>query len=1041
MDSTGLFKVIRASAGSGKTYSLVKEFLLLSLKTKDAGGYRSVLAVTFTNAAAAEMKERFVRMLHRFSRSGGGSEPMFEEVRSALGIGPEDLQARASAMFRHVLHNYSLLSITTIDSFTHKLIRSFARDLHLSHDFGIEMDTDTFNEMLVAECFEEMNSDAELKTYLVRFAIENLQEENKWNVKNDLQDIAKLLTDEESLEAIRSFENLDLNRIQEIRKKLFESIRDYRQTVKAVADRGVQLIESMNLVPADFKNAGRGYIGRLYACANFEFDLPSSTMLKLSSGGSIVRKDSDESTKQKVSSIEGELIGIFEELNLLLDEEKLGRYHLLHTVRNRIYSIGLLARLKQVAWKLKSEKNILLISDFHQLVGEVVKDSPAPFIYERLGMRFQHILIDEFQDTSALQWSNALPLIVNSLGEGKTSLVVGDAKQSIYRWRGGIPEQFVNLPELDSAKIKHTSGNFLKAHFADQILERNFRSASVIVDINNSLYHHLKACLGEHERVYDKLEQTSIRPVTGYFRNEIIRAESREESRPLLLTGIHNAIVESISDGYDAGDIVVLVRKNKDAAEVAAHLRSQGISVETSESFLLMNSPKVRAITGYMSYLINPKSRRAVVTVIEALAELNSEVTLYDWAISEGDMPSSKKLPDLKNYLTEFYDLTLSEEVWSPFHLAVKLAACFKFEADTYLEFLFDTIRQKIFSGRMSHLRFMEWWNEKADDLNIITTADRHSVKLMTVHKSKGLQFPVVIYPRFSGKDQSGEVWVDLDEEDFGLPRSRFRIGSGHISADLVALKNKHDDLSKLDDTNICYVATTRAEDRLYMMSEIVRDKGTWLTMTLAEIFMTHFKDLQTKDNCWESGLREKFDNSKRADITAETVNWNIPALNREPVKFDSADDDFQSESMIYGEMVHYGLSVFQFTMTPGRLESMLQFNFPDSSKDMIDKALSRITEILRHPSIGSWFSAGVISKSEMDLVDENGKIFRPDKVIFGHEYVDVIEFKTGLPKAFHADQVRTYQRLISTMTALPVRGFLVYTENLKVIEIGEEEA
>lgn len=1033
--STGLLKVIKASAGSGKTYTLVKEYLSLALRSKDAGAYRKILAITFTNAAAAEMKERFVKSLFRFSQDLSSQDPMFDDIARNLNLSGDELRERSGKMFRHVLHNYSLLSITTIDSFTHRLIRSFAKDLHLSHDFGIEMDIDAFGELLVSECFEEMNNDAELTNYLVQFAVENLKDERNWDIKSELMQMAQRLTEEDSIEALKELDGISLEEFQEIRRRVYSKKVKFEKEVKILADEGLEILASNGLNLKDFSYSGSGYVSRFQNFADLEIVRPGKRYLDMLHNSDWAKKGIDSATASKINAHVPTLQAILKALLDYVSDDNLARYHLYVKVISRIYSLGLLSRLKTISERIKRENNILLISDFHQLVSEVVDESPAPFIYERIGMRYSHILIDEFQDTSALQWNNALPLIVNSLGEGKTNLLVGDAKQSIYRWRGGHPEQFVRLPGLHEKHTRHIEERVLHEHFAEDILDTNYRSAENIIRFNNRLYNGLKKYLHTNERVYDKLEQNTHREVGGYVQIDEVTGKDREETWPKTTDKILDAVKASLEAGYRPGDIAILVRKNQEASDISKLLKQNNYEVETSESFLLLNSPQVRTVIGYLGYLVNPSSKSAALGVVQALSEIRQDISPEGWVRSSGRKISKDFLPDLQKYLSGFFDFSLLDKSWSPYHLVVKLIGCFEFTVDVYLEFLLEHVRQKTLSEKYSMLNLVRWWDEKKEKLNITTAANEHSVKLMTVHKSKGLQFPVVIYPRFAGKKRVSEKWVSLDKEEFGISKARVNLSKPEEGETPLPEWVEEELMSNLDDLNICYVSTTRAEDRLYVINEISERGNFWLSEILHEELQNEWSDLLVSEGRWALG-EESAVNRPYSGMSTETVSWK--GVNSEPVmNFKVEAGHYQSPEMKFGEIIHYCLSVYNAHQDIDEVISKARFHNPHWSDLNFDQIKQHFGKIIAHPQVSQWYNPGLNVKAETDLVSASGKVLRPDRVVFYADHIDVVEFKTGVPKEIHEVQVLEYKTVLSELNSLPVNCYLVYTENVEVRQVS----
>jgi ATP-dependent exoDNAse (exonuclease V) beta subunit len=1031
--TSGKFKVVRASAGSGKTYSLVREYLLLALKTKSADYYKHILAITFTNAAAAEMKERVIHRLRDLSESVHPQNPLVQELVQTLGIPPEELQERCRATYRHILHNYSQLSIQTIDGFTHKLIRSFARELKLSQDFHVELDTDAFIEMLADKCLDNIGNDADITRYLEHFALENLEEGSSWNIRQQLITFSKELFKEDALEAMNKLSRYTLDDFSNVRSKLHASIKGYENSLKQLAERATQLLRNNSIEPWDLAYGKSGGMMQLIKLSNDNFDQPVKRFIEMATGGAWYSKSAQPELKAAVDAVRPEVEPLLQEILEQFGAEQYGAYYLQQLVLRNIYVIGLLNSLNELSKQIKEENNLLLISDFHVLVNEVVRESPAPFIYERIGNRYKHILIDEFQDTSTLQWSNAVPLIENALGEDNMSLLVGDAKQSIYRWRGGRVEQFVDLPSVNIKTAFATDNSLFTHHFKEEILEKNFRSARTIIDFNNRFYDALAPSLGDKQKVYHKQSQQSVKPHAGYVRIDKVEGPSVKDRWPLTAELILQHVKESIADGYKPSDIAILTRRGEsEGGKIAQLLSENGYEVVTQGSFLLQNSPAVRVVMAYLNYYSDPQKHFAAVDFIQSLSMIHPHISVEQF-VQDYKSQDKKKELDLFGYLNLLFPST-SDKPASTYALAKHVIDRFGLTLDNYLECLLDHIRERTLGRGKSLPSFLEWWNTKCDSIYISSSAGDNAIRIMTVHKSKGLQFPVVIYPRFNSKEQSKHLWIETNEEEIGLPTALVTMskmveqgedGKVRMPQEFYEETSK----ARLDDMNLCYVATTRAEDRLYM---VVEQSETWLSKQIENVMNADFQEAQNETH-WEMGEREQVQRPSQKE-QMQLIHPPIGKPRQLKIRATRIGDDY-SDEIIQGNLIHQALAEVRtkenVSQAVQRIASLHQLD--SEKKQHLEK---EVFQIIEHPQFARWFSEETQTMAERDISTSDGKIIRPDRVVIYADSIEVIDFKTGKAFEHHEQQVKEYIRYLKELYPLPVKGYLLYTNDRQTIEV-----
>ena len=496
------FLVYKSSAGSGKTFTLVREYITLVLE--DPEKYRNILAITFTNKAADEMKQRVLSSLKQLVALKKNYElritnydkdkknPLVEELSKRLELTEEEICNRADTVLTSILHNYSDFSIGTIDSFVHRIIKTFAHDLYIPLNFEVEMDEDVLLDEATELLISKVGADENITKILVEFTENRTDDERSWHVENDIKNFASVLLKEEGQIYLDKLKEISLTDYFGIIKKLFALTTLFENNIKTIADKACGLIDRYNISQESFSQ-GRNGIGRYFinlAGGNIDKIQPNSYVLKTIEEDKWCSGKAEKADRDSIESIKGELKEYFNNIDELVNRDH-KKYTLFSMIMQNIYPIAVLNEIKKIIDEIKTENNILHISEFNRIISGIVLKEPIPFIYERTGEKFKHYLIDEFQDTSLLQWQNLLPLIDNSLAENNLNMVVGDGKQAIYRWRNGEVEQFTSLPKIPvktmTAIVKEREAT-LERNYKGVELDKNYRSGKLIVEFNNKLF-------------------------------------------------------------------------------------------------------------------------------------------------------------------------------------------------------------------------------------------------------------------------------------------------------------------------------------------------------------------------------------------------------------------------------------------------------------------------------------------------------------------------------------------------------------------------
>jgi ATP-dependent exoDNAse (exonuclease V) beta subunit len=577
------FKVYSASAGSGKTFTLVKEYLKIVLGTKDRFAFQKVLAITFTNKAAAEMKERVLGALKQFSQVDLNTKwpDLFELLHLESGIAPAILKSQAQLVLHEIMQNYASLSITTIDSFTHRLIRTFAFDLGIPMNFEIEMDGKKLVSEAVDLLLDQLGEHKEITLALQRFIEDKISQDQDWNISRDLNEIAGILTREVDAMEFKSYESMPMSGFLELEKALKAEEKEISTKLSTPALRAIEALKAKDLKPENLSYSGRVFKQLTDFCHPLNRELTkTSEIQKLADGKKPYTAKAEAHIKSNVDSVFPVLQSCAQEIMTLLENGDHIKINFYQSLRKELVPLAVLNRINLLLEELKSDGNIKFIAEFNRLISEAIIDEPAPFIYERLGEKYKYFFIDEMQDTSELQWENLMPLMHNALAsEGSKVMLVGDGKQSIYRFRGGKAEQFIRLSSSDTSKIFNIEKEVVN-------LDTNYRSFSEIIEFNNAFFTFLANNLNEPQYIQMYTEQNNQllnSKKGGYVQLNLIDKEVSSENTDEVLLQLEKSI-EQRDPKYKLGEICVLVRTSKDGVQVADYLSEKGYSIVSSET-------------------------------------------------------------------------------------------------------------------------------------------------------------------------------------------------------------------------------------------------------------------------------------------------------------------------------------------------------------------------------------------------------------------------------------------------------------------------
>ncbi|MFM2202053.1 MAG: hypothetical protein RL040_1253 [Bacteroidota bacterium] len=1033
MDTTQRFTLIKASAGSGKTFQLVLHFLTYALRFENPGYYKHILAITFTNAAAAEMKHRVLSGLKAIATNNDTS-PMTGILIDELKLTPSQLQQRASAAYYHMLHHYGQLSILTIDSFTHRLIRSFAKDLQLNNDFNLELDPTTLQEKAVDRMLEFIGQDELLTQYIYRYSSGMLDEGKSWNPREALVATAKVLFTEDGQEPLQKLSAFELEDIQREHELLKRNIQDHATSVVTAAQQLVSTLEKAGIEAEDIPGKTTGYMSALRKYKQDKPIVPPGVKLKdLLKERVWLHSKAKAEVHARFAPIQDECESLADTLSELLSDEAMKRISLMKKIKENVYTLGLIDRMNEYAHAIREEENTLLLSDFHRMINVIIRSNDAPFIFERIGARYKHILVDEFQDTSKMQWMNLIPLIHNCLSEGHENLIVGDAKQSIYRWRSSYVDQFIQLPRIPEEFGMPAAEQTFKNTMRSVALQANYRSSVSVIDFNNTIFPELAQQLPAFREVYDEVIQIKKRDKTGFVRVAGNHLLSKEEDKDE--TFVENELLEAIrscqADGFAAGDITILIRSHTDGAKCTSILSENNIKYTTADNALLIHSVSVRVIMGYFEFSLFPQHRFAAFDAVQSLASIHNEVSLPTF-IAEQLNQSSNQIPDLNGFLSPIFgDLSQVMTGENVFHQAASLIRVLRLPIDRNTEYLLELIKQNCISKNYDLHRFVEWWKENQHKQSAAAGHQPDAIQIMTIHKSKGLEFPAVIIPRFAEASKSSSLWIDVPTDVSQLPTAYIPVSSAKQNESLE--ENDEDDLTTnitiekkrrlLDEINNLYVACTRASERMYF---IQKKGGSVFNKLVGETLCNCFP-LYAETGRVEFGVAEKY-STKKSEVTP----LHIAELHGKEVLFPKlklrSKLERDTPEITYGKLLHECLALLDSAEQAEQIVDRVLAGGLHST-DHKNKLLLDIQKVMETPNSQAWFDSKNRIFRERELIASSGETLRPDRVVVTQDKVIVIDYKSGLENKKHHEQVKTYKNELSKLYTMPVEGFLVYTE------------
>ncbi len=1052
------FLIYRSSAGSGKTYTLVKEYLKLVLN--DPENFKSTLAVTFTNKAAAEMKSRIISALIELSH---GENESLKQLLIAEGV-KADIGSSSAVVLKNILHKYSYFSVSTIDSFFHKVIRSFAKELKLQLGYNIELNQNDVLDKITDRLLDDAGIDEELTGFLENYIYYSIEDEKGWKIDLRIKELAKEIFTERYM--IRAGKGNDLlesrTKLKEFIGILFAIKNEFESRMKLIAADSAKILDHFGLTIDDFPFKKSGFMNYLLNRITKD-DYDPKSRAREAAGD--IKKCYGKNTNPKVKqAAEG---GLFDLLSSAVEnyDKNFVKYNTAIQLIRTIYITGIFKDLIDKLKKYRDDNNVLMISDINNILLNVISGQSSPFVFEKIGSYYRNFLIDEFQDTSTFQWQNFLPLIENSLSENNSSLIVGDVKQSIYRWRNGNMKLLLEDAKNDLA-------GFLPL-IKEESLNVNYRSKKRIVDFNNAFFKTASGICANNSpegfgevitKAYADTSQKS-RDISddGYvnIRFYVNDRDSGVTSRELAGENMLLQMKSLLDAGYMQKDIMVLVRGNQDALEAAQLLIYAGLKVISSDSLLLTNSPKVRLLLNLFKYIVDNNNfiARTEILYNYLIYFKNSDVKLNDIFTDHFKGKGNARTLFKELLPVGFFENGNGSEVnlklsgLGLYDLAEELIMIFSIggSADTYLLRFLDVLKKYSAENNSDVYGFVKWWEENKSDNTIVVPEEEDAIRLMTIHKAKGLQSPVVFIPYanwdFGFRPGKSLIWVSSDKAPFERSPAYFVKASSALENSYFAEDyNEEKTLTCLDNLNLMYVAFTRAEEKLFI-SVPRKGSNTFGSVNVIEDSIKNNPELALGFNAqnfeYESGLNNK--SEQKTDESKEYMPYIMYGLVSgnifEKIIVKPEFEHFVPENKTditqlknRGIIIHKALSLINNASEEEIRRAINKLIISGLiTIEQKDNLLEELKKIFSIRKVKNWFNPEFTIMNERDIILPGGNIYRPDKVIIDEDKAIVVDFKTGSRKNEHTDQVKMYGKILADMGYKEIEMSLFYINDLKI--------
>ena len=1077
--------VYKASAGSGKTFTLSVEYIKLLIN--DPTSFRSTLAVTFTNKATEEMKVRILSQLYGIWKRLPDSKSYIEKIKTDMDVTEEFMAERAGMALHNIVNNYSYFRIETIDSFFQSVLRNLARELDLTANLRVELNDYQIERNAVDDLIDNLSEDDQVLAWIMDYIHENLQDDKNWNVIGQIKKFGENI--------FREFYKTNSKLLNEklleegFFKQYTSKLRSLRNEAEAeIVNEAELFFDILNNNGIDIqdlsygKSGPAGYFVKIRSGVYDESLITSrvKTAMDNGNGDGWVKKTADAQLKAIASSkLAPALINaektrcrnwpIYQSAVLTL--RHLNQLRLLNSIENKVRDMN-------------QEANRFLLSDTHTLLHSLIKDSDSPFIFEKIGTRLNNIMIDEFQDTSTVQWQNFKVLLEECMSHSSEqgNLIVGDVKQSIYRWRSGDWRMLNNIE-----REFPTMRNMLNV----KSLDTNYRSSRRVINFNNAFftqaaeieYRDLTTGDGlqdektdnsaeQLKKAYSDVEQNvpDFRKQTGYVSVELLPQEDYLEH---TLQKTADAVRELLEAGAESSDIAIIVRSNSTIQQLAEYFAEvmPDVRIVSDEAFRLDSADSVNIIVNAMHCLTHndDKISRTYIAKAYQIRVLGKDNELVDRLLATEDGVNNALPKQFADNAPDLLAMPLYE-------LAEKLYDIFGLKdiegEDAYIYAFYDCLTDYLKNNTADIDKFVEEWDDSicSKTIQVNTT---QGIRLITIHKSKGLEFENVIIPFCDWSiEKTNTIWCSPKVAPFNeLPLVPVDFNAKQMKGTIFEDDYNDEHLQNcVDNLNLLYVAFTRASQSLYVLAR--RGNANQRSYTIEEAI----GNMELEDGILEGDPSDKksiikytYGTLETADKKKATQSDNIfmPQVSNKNVKMVTYDshtdfrqsnksrefvcdeDDSNSEEkqrLAYiktGRVLHHLFATINTTddIEPSLKKLEIEGLIEDSNLTC-ESLRKMLHKRLENKQVADWFSGRWQLFNECTILDydeatDTVKEHRPDRVMTDGDKVVIVDFKFGAYRPEYTDQVRRYISLTKGMGYEDVKGYLwfVYTNNIEEVK------
>jgi len=1074
-----ILTVYKASAGSGKTFQLTTEYLKIIFRNPD--DFKYILAVTFTHKATAEMKARILNELYNLSLSK--ESQVAKILCKELKCNMQDLFLQAAIILKKILHHYSQFHISTIDSFFQGIISSFARDLGLQANFSVELNNSRVLNAVVDALLLNLEKDPLLARWLIDFAEEKVNKGENWELKQEIKSLGKeLFREEYAYEQLRSNSANRKEIISNFRTNLYRFKKGKADRISEIAERVQSEISSAGLTINDFSHAKSGVIGFFIKLKEEPSKQAGSRVIDASVSAEKWANKTAANRVVIIDLVDRVLLDLLNEAIILSRQ-----YFTYELLLSNIYSLGILSDLQANISAYSQDHNLFLLDQSPWLINRLMDSNDAPFIYEKAGNQFQYFMIDEFQDTSNLQWKNFLPLIQNSLSQDKPCMLVGDVKQSIYRWRNSSWRTLAGLQdEPDVLKVLPLDTNWrslpLIVRFnnslftlASEKLQEKFDKENKNIDKNSNIFSNLIPSAYEGlkqfipERNNENAGYAGVRFLNRKTNTEDTTDEQDETIPELALSETRSFIDKLLRANYRLKDIAILVRNKREGTKIAEYLvdqkygNNQPYRIISNETLYLEKSSAVKLLVAVIQWIVDDKDEINKLFLASEFSGANN--TNRDFALYyKGDSIESFLPAELLQSRERLSVLPLFDLVE---HIIFLLKLTDEQGQYPYLQAFIDVVHDYCTKESGDIPGFLEWWKENSVQFSISAPEEQDAIRIITIHKAKGLEFKAVIVPFCNWAiDHTTPfmpiLWCDTHETEFadiGLVPIRYK---SDIADSIFANSYYTEKMQTyVDNLNLLYVALTRARECLYIICEM-SDRNYTAGKLINEIFYDP-KGSEGIKKLGPLGLESFVRPSPEQE---ELIEFGSIPLN-EKLEFNEVETELSRKLSLPGNRIHIRAHADEYFLSlldperEGKINrgliihkalseiktaedvrrSLKGLNIQGITNDEVLSELEEeIMEMLKDSLVNSWFTPEWVVMSEAGIIEKGTGLQRPDRIMINGKKAIVVDYKTGgSENKKYRYQLQRYMESLRKMGFTEVKGYIWYLRLKKVEEVFEK--